>query len=704
MLQTRFGCGVVFSAVWLGTVAAPAQSPATRPTSQPTSRPAATTPTTRERLLRIDELTFELGFDAEAQRRTVSTDTRGNFPTRHRQRNDTWRFEETFGLRSEGAIIADRWLRYQAMARWGLSQERFSEKRPGQDLVATPDGDILEYDFRLEAFPAGKLSGEVYASQLDDRIPRPFLPSLDRRRERLGAALFFNDPKLPMRLSWEHTFDRISSRTRGLLDDEDRRQDTLRYEVTWQPTEYHSLRLEYEYDDRREKYSGTGTRFDTARNYLTLNHVLQFGKDHRSRLETLARLQDESGDLSRDTYEIAPQLRLQHTDSLFTTYRAQYLQETFQRIRTRVWRGEVGLTHQLGTDLTSNFNIYALRQDTEERGGTRGGGLDETEWGGLANFAYSRENALGRFSSHFSYNHVRVRTNDGRRGGLVLAEAATFRDPRPVYLSHENVELQSILVTDAGRTRTFVPGRDYVAVQIGQFAALERVRTGQIVDGQTVFVSYTYRTFDDFELSRDRIDLRVQQDFKFGLTPYYAGSIQNENADRSRFRTYRPRNQNRHRVGATYRRPRWSVGLEYEYNDDAIDPFEALHVNGDVVLVDRARHQLTGRGTLSRFLFDGSRDLEQHDTTLLDLGISYRYLLSRDLEANAAATYRFEDDSLFGRTHGVDVTGSLAYRFGLFSALFEVEYDALNLPSSSDDSVAVWLKLRREIPLIARRR
>jgi len=75
----------------------------------------------------------------------------------------------------------------------------------------------------------------------------------------------------------------------------------------------HSLRLEYEYDDRREQYSGADTRFDTTRNYLTLNHVLRFGRDARSAWETLARFQDETGDLARDNAEVSTRLRLQHS-------------------------------------------------------------------------------------------------------------------------------------------------------------------------------------------------------------------------------------------------------------------------------------------------------------------------------------------------------------------------------------------------------
>jgi hypothetical protein len=539
------------------------------------------------------------------------------------------------------------------------------------------------------------VSANAYATRLDSRIPRAFQPSLDRTLEKYGAGLFVNDRVFPMRFTFEHVWDELTSRTRDLIDDEQRGRDTFRYEGTWQISERQSLRLEYQYDDRREQYSGGDTRFDTTRNYLTLNHVLRFGRDGRSSLETLARFQDETGELARDTVDASTRLRLQHGDSLSTNYAAQFLRESFQELTTRTWRGEAGVTHQLGETLVSSLQLYGLRQSAE-------GNADFSEGGGIANVSFSRDNPLGRFSANLSYNHVATDTDDGARRGIVIAESVTFRDPLPAYLAKDEIDLFSLVVTDVNRTRTYLPGRDFLAIPLGRYMALRRVPTGQIADRQTVLVSYTYRASRDYDISRDRIDLRLQQDFKFGLTPYYAASVQDEDIDESRHLRFRARNVNRHRVGATYRRKLWSAGLEYEFHDDTIDPYQAMHFNGDVVLWQNARNQLDGKATLSRFWFDGSDGLAPRNTTLLDLGASYRYMLARGFEVNAGAMYRYEDDSLYGLTRGVDLTGALEWKLGYFSLRFEAEYDVLDLPGSSDDGLAVWLKLKREIPLIAR--
>lgn len=704
MVRSPVVAGSLLGAACVLLVAASADALALQPgdgdADQPkiaTSQPVqAHAPAARKPLLRFDELRLDLGFEGAYDQRDTRFDSTNPLQRRYQQSNRNRRFEETIGLHSVGTIVNERVLLFDISGRWGLSQEWFTETRPGPDLREDPHGDLLEYDFSFTFLPRGKLSATTYAQRLDSRIPRAFQPSLDRTRERYGGELLYSDTRLPMRFSFEHVWDELTSRTGDWLDDERRGRDTFRYEATWQIDPHHSLQLEYEYDDRREQYSGSNTHFDTTRNYITLNHILRFGERHRSSWETLVRFQDETGDLARDNVEASTRLRLQHTDALVSNYAAQFMRDSFQELSVRTWRGEAGLTHRFGDCLTSTVQLYGLRQNAD-------GSNDFTEWGGLANVAFNRKNKLGRFSANASYNHVATNTQDGSRRGIVIAESVTFRDPLPTYLVHADVDPAGVVVTDANRSRTYLPMRDYTTVRVGRYTALRRVSTGQIADRQTVLVSYTYQVFGGYDVARDRVDFRIQQAFDFGLTPYYAASIQNEDLDRPSFLSFQARNVNRHRVGTTYRRERWSLGVEYEYNDDAIDPYQALHGNGDVVLWQTASSQLDGKGTISRFWFDGTDNLQSRTTTLLDAGLAYRHLLPWNLETDAGASYRYEDDSLFGVTHGVDLTAALDWKIGLFSLRFEAEYDLLDLPGSRDDGMSFWIKLKREVPLLARR-
>lgn len=695
-----------------------AQAPATQPAVPASQQPAATQPAQAvetplapepqrsepaQPVLDLEYLSFDLGFEGSYDRRSYSYRSGSSVRPRYRGVERSRAFEETIGMNAAGTLFDEKWLHFDLGTRWGLSQEWYSESRPGRDRSKNPHGDLLEYDLSFTLLPHGTVSATAYASRTDSRVPRAFLPSLDRTLERYGVDIYVSHHTLPMRFSFEHVFDELDSgMSRQLRDQEERGRDTFRYEATWQISDRNALRLEYQYDDRRERYSGTATRFDATRHYLVLNHSLRFGDEGRSSLETLARFQDERGALARDIAEFSTQLRLQHTDAFSTNYRVQFLRESFQELGTRTWRGDAGLTYQLSDSLIASVEGYGLRQSADRD-------VDFTELGGLANVSYNKENKLGRFSTNLSYHHSSTDTDNGRRNGVVISESVTLNDPLAAFLAHQNINPLSIVVTDARRTRLYLFGRDYILIPLGRNLGLRRVATGRIADRQTVMVSYTYRVFEDYSLSRDRVDLRVQQAFDFGLTPYYAGSIQDESIDQGRFLRFRDRDVSRHRFGATFRQKRWSTGIEYEYNDDSVDPYDALHLNADAVLWNDAKRSLDAKGTLSWFWFDGqrelrSRELRSRDTTLLDLGVSYRHLIARDLEANAGVNYRYEDDSFYGVTHGVDLSGAVIWNIGYFSLRFEAEYDALNLPNSNDDGFAVWLKLSREIPVITRKR
>ncbi len=687
-----FGIAAVFTGVFVED--AFTQDGANQATTQPKENAAAAPESERrDAPMSLDNLSLNLGFEGSFDERAVRSRSAQGPRRTTRQINQATRLEETLGLESSGHIVGEDVLLFDVAADWGLSQEWYTETGAGPDRHDRTHGDLLNYDLSLTAFPRGKVTATGFAQKLDSRVPRMFLPSLDRSLNRYGGEVLLNDSQFPMRLSFEHLDEQLRSRTDSLYDDEDRGRDTLRYEGTWQPSRHQALRLEYEYADREEQYSGSDTRFDTRRNYLSLNHIYRFGDDERSSLETTLRWQDETGDLGRDNAELSTRLRLQHTDTVATNYALQYLRDRFQRLETETRRGEAGLTWKYDPSWTATVQGYGLEQRAD-------GGTDTCEWGGLGNVSYAKDNSLGRFSTNLSYYHTEIEARSGERRGIVVAESVTLNDPLSSYLAQSDVDLATIVVTDAARTRTYLAGRDYVAIRVGRYAALRRNPLGMIANRETVLVSYTYNVRDDFLVRRDRVDWRIQQELKSGLTPYYAGSLQYEDLDRDRRLPFAGRDVNRHRVGATYRRDRWSTGLEYEYNDDSLDPYQAVHGNGDVVFYRNAWQQLDGKATVSRFWFDGTNDLLSHRTTLADVGLSYRYVLAAQLEATSSAMYRYEDDSLYGVTHGADLTAALEYRVGFFTLRFEAEYDLLHLPGSEDDGYAFWIKLKREIPVV----
>ncbi|MGE3182051.1 MAG: hypothetical protein AB7N71_10500, partial [Phycisphaerae bacterium] len=443
-------------------------------------------------------------------------------------------------------------------------------------------------------------------------------------------------------------------------------------------------------------YAGSQQRFATTRNYLILEHTLQFGAEGKHRLETIARFNDESGDLARDVYEFAPRLSLQHSEALSTWYQLQYYEDSFFDAGSTVYRGDAGLNWNPSEAFSFSANLFALQQEVDLFGDTR-------EWGGNANLSHRSENALGQLTASLSYARSERRTEAESRVGYVTRESVTFRDPHPAYLVHARIDRRSIVITDAQRRRIFVPGTDYLVITLFDRLQLVRIRNGRINDGETVLVSYQFDQTPRLRLGRDRVDLRVRQTFSEDWNVFYNGARQFESIDSDLQPAYIPRDINRHRIGIGVQKPRWSSTAEFEVNEDSIDPYQGFHMSGDVQLVARPEDSVTAQATFSHLNFFGANALQARNTSLLDAGLAYRHVFGPESEFNCAVAYRWEDDSLFGRTEGVDLSAGLQWRVGLFTASVEAEYDVLRLPGARDEGFLFWFRLRREIPVFARR-
>ncbi len=671
-------------------------SPIVRASTDPSPPAPPPAPPPPRNILEIYELMLELGFEGGYDRRHTAFDQAGLLSRRYRQTNTDWRLEETLEVSAAGAAFGENVLHWDIAVLGGLTQEGYRERRPGRDISDHPDGSIFEYDARATLFPQGRLRADFYASREDTRLPRAFQPSLDRSYERYGADVVFGHHVLPMRLSYEHTWDALTSGSDALYDDERRGRDRLSYEATWHINPDQELRFDYEYDDRLERYSGLRQEFSTSRNYTRLSHNWRFGDDRRSSWRTELRWQDESGDLERDIGELNSRLRLQHTEDFSTQYAFQFLRDTFETIEATTHRGEIGLTHQLDDRLTTTLEFYGLRQSVEHD-------ADLAEFGGIFNTQYRQQNNWGEFSARFGYTGSVSDFDDDERSGVIVAEAVTLRDPVASYLAQRYVRQTSLIITDATRRRIYLPIRDYVVQQFGAYTAIVRTPTSAITNGETVYATYVFDTYRDYRLDRHRFDWRVQQSFENGITPYYAGSYQDEELSNERFQRFLPRDVQRHRIGVSWRRPQWSAAAEYEYNDDSIDPYQAIHTRGDMILYRDAQWHVDTRASISRFWFRGDRELEQRNTTFVDAGMTLRYLLTDRVEARSAVLYRYEDDTIYGDTHGLDITSSFEVQVGYFDLLFEAEYDVLDIRDARDEALVFWLKAKREIPIISRR-
>ena len=636
----------------------------------------------------LDRLDAYLEFESTYDFARVKSGRRDPLRKGFTQRNQDLRFEETVGFEFDGSIADPGLVSYTGSFAFGLSQERFKEKSRFLEETDSDTGYLSEYDLRANLFQGRRLSGTVYGLQRDDRISRRFQPSLREDRTGFGTSWFFTHDTFPMELTYDYLeTDRTGNRDR--FDDEHFTESTLHYGAEWIISDAHRFKLSYEHAENKQEYQGKRTPFETTRDLLTLDHELAFGEQKRHTLRTLIHYQEESGDFARDFFEIGPQLTLQHTDNLQTLYKYQFNRERFQGLDIETQRVDWQLIHQVYSNLTTTVDIFALHEDIEDD-------VNITQSGGSVDWQYNRKNPYGHFYANLAlaYDTEHASGNDGTR--IVLDEAATFRDPLPVYLRNRDVLRHAIVVTDTRNLRLYFEGVDYLVAVNRNSTQLVRIPTGRIADNTTVFVDYEYRTPERGQIDTLRVDFSVEQRFSNGITPYYRLSYRNQEDDFSTGFDVRADRTHHHRLGVKYEQKRYTVGWELELFDDTIEPYDAFHIDGLWHLVQTPEHAVDASGRWSRFFFEGGFD--RRNVNMLDLEVDHRWHMGDNVSTFERTTFRWEDDSVDGITRAWDVAAGLEYAIGDFTAELSLEYDRLDLPESTEDDLGVWLRIRRDIP------
>lgn len=638
--------------------------------------------------LTLDYLDAYLEFEAEYRDTWVRARSRNSFSRHRTQKNRDQLFKERIGLKLGGTIVDPRFITYTADLSFALTQSHFEEEIDGRQESDSDHGTLLQYDARMNFFPGKRFSGSIYGLRQDNRINRRFQSTLIEQRTGFGTSWVFSHDKVPMEFSYDYTeTDRTGNRRQR--DDEHFTESTLHYGLEWLISDTQKLKLSYEHAKSKQEYQGLDDAFETTRDLLIVDHELKFGDDRQHELRTLLHWQEESGDFARDLFEIGPQLTLHHSDTLQTIYKYQFNRERYQGLDIETQRVDFQLIHQMYTNLTTTFSAFALYEDVEDD-------INTTQYGASIDWQYNRRNRWGHFYANLAlaYDTEEIDGNSGKR--VILDESATFRDPVSVILRNRNVIPAGILVTDTTNRRRFRIGVDYLIIVTGNVTRLVRIRSGNIGDGDTVLIDYLYRTPTDGQLDTTRVDLSLEQRFTNGLTPFYRFSYRNQEDDSSFGFAGRADRTDHHRIGVNYEQPRYTLGAEFEIFDDTIEPYDAFHLNGMVHILQQQDHHLDISTRFSRFFFEGGFD--DRNVTLIDVQFDHRWRLTEWLSTIERVTYRFEDNSIQGDTHGWDVTAGFEFVRGDLSGELTFEYDRLNLPGSDEEDFGIYFRVRREIP------
>ena len=413
---------------------------------------------------------------------------------------------------------------------------------------------------------------------------------------------------------------------------------------------------------------------------------------------------------SRRNVRLNQVLRLQQQDTLTNT---------FTEIETLGYSGNFSWDHSPSANSYANY-AYTDQQRTETW-------MQSQRFNAGTQYRFKNGLAIGgsgRFSSDEDPAFQRDRTGgqldagyaiDLPFGGLGMSASAgldrtdqeaqsdtaqVFDEPHelvgvtPVRLNRDFVVVDTVVVTNAAQTQTFIEDLDYRLVTIGSTTTIERIATGNIIDGETVLVSYEYETGGTAEYDTLLQSLSANLGI-LGIANVYARLSDTRNDLRSGLPTTPFNDVTRFEVGGRAEFPitsGWSIGGEYRYTnqDEDIAPFVGQHYE---VFVQSANYwnSMARLGVVT--------DEVDYEFSIEDIDrVQYVVTVSSKLPGATRLSYRFvssKDDG--GTIIRKDLRHSLQFdwRFRLVTFSLRAERADLSQGESRRDQTRVAAELRR---------
>lgn len=672
------------------------------PASQPAEDEHPVAPEKRQPMhLNIADLWLGIESDYEFRRVRSASPYRYHDST---QENRDFRLEEKMGLSLAGDLYDPNLFDYRSSFVFGLDQAHYEEKSDWLHQSDSDSGGLFEWDFSADILKSKPVSFNVFTRRADVRVPRRFLPSLHELQTEAGAsALALTGP-----VTTEVGFTYRDTQTHGNrleADDETVQLHRFYIDSKWAISDSHSLHVSFDHEREKDDYQGSLYKFRTSRDELRIDHDLAFGDNNQHRLDTYLLYNAENGDLAQNQFELVPRLTLQHTDKFKTVYRYGYYDFEQGDIRISQHKIDAEALYQATKELRLSTDVFGLQERIEND-------IDTNQYGISGDATYQKSTSLGDFSTDLNLGYDQARTvgSAGRR--YVRNEAHALGGVRPVVLRERHVVVATIIAHNDRFTRVFVPGVDFVIVPTNDRIVITRIPWGRIAEGDVIYFDYQYEVPADSRINTYRVDFRIEHTFTFGLTPYYYYEGRSQEVDDRSFGTslYRD-NQDRHRFGLRYGKERWNVTGEYEIYDDTVEPYNAFHFTSQANLLRTLEHSLDLRGEVSRYWFEGGPRYgyfngwplwygsvdDRRRVWFLDLDIKDRVQINDFLSWTTGAEFRHEDDSLRGKTRGIDIETGLQYTRGALTVELNLEYDLLNVVDNREHGFGIFLSVKRDL-------
>ncbi len=376
-------------------------------------------------------------------------------------------------------------------------------------------------------------------------------------------------------------------------------------------------------------------------------------------MSSFSGVDSQSSEVDSSAYFFVERLLVEHRPNLRSDHELRFDLRENAGSDSSTTQFSTSLQHLLYENLTTTAAAQVSRDDFEN------GQIDVAEVS--LDLRYTRRIPIGRINANSGYRY-RFENNDfDSRLGFRTDEVVNVSGFDALLLAEINIDVNTIVVTDATASIVYVEGLDYVITTIGNSVAIEPTLLGGIVDAQQLLVDYNFTTQSPFKTDRNQVFFGTSLDLWRVLRVFYNINSSKENL-RSGLRPSDLVDDTIQRYGATLRY-RWSTTrVEVEDRDTVRAPLERFRASESLFFQTTDRMSL---GLAASYTDTNFKEEDGSDTTSVDLSANFRWNMgawgrietrafSKEVDGDSQQTEYRGLVGLWGWRYG-DWTGSVRY-------------------------------------------
>jgi hypothetical protein len=557
------------------------------------------------------------------------------------------RFEETMTLYGDGSIYHPNLITLDPLSgTFGLFQDEIDSN--GQ--TDHQNGTLYEWDVAATALKKEDFVPTIYSRRTRQLVNRTFGATLDSTITTTGAILDIRKKAIPTRIEVYH-----SDEEQTALDESGNfnlSQDAVVWHSEHRPSEQQVFTWDYTYSNVDQSTGDVRTAFNI--HDATLAHSIDFGKTAQNNLSSTLHYFKQSGDLEAEQFRWDELLRLRHTDTFETHYEYTLDKNSYPGSDQTVNRGDVGFTHKLYKSLVTNGDIGL--QDTA---GTNANQLFFTN----LSTDYHKEVPMGRLTGGAGIGYNTQNFEAQNAPTQVIDQPHTFIDGQPIILNGNNIEPNSIIITDTANLIVYVNGVDYTITTFPSFVQIDRVIGGRIQPGQTVLIDFrlTAQPASTVDTLYYYANLRydIERGWFKGVGLYGRFANQDQSIESNSPTAFVDNSFTDLVVGADYQIWRMTVGAERQWHQSTIAPFNALRF---FARLDAPINNETSFSLNSTYdIIDYTDDGNHIENWITSARLQHRF--SKRLWGFITVLYQNQRETIGGTTNGLEEQLELQWRY-----------------------------------------